>query len=373
LAGIYIHIPFCRKACHYCNFHFSTTLHQKNELHGALLEELKLRAAPQGERIDTVYLGGGTPSLFSPGMLDELLQAAHRYFPVASQAEITLEANPDDIVPENLDAWKSIGINRLSLGIQSFRTEDLRWMNRSHDAIQALNSLDLIDRAGYTNYSADLIFGIPGLDDKSWQSHILMLAKRRVPHISAYALTVEPRTALDTMIRQGKTISPDPDQQARQFLLLMDILGREGYEHYEISNFALPGMRSRHNSSYWSGTSYLGIGPSAHSFDGRTRSWNIAQNAGYIRSLAQGQLPYEAELLSPDQQRNEYVMTRLRTIEGIDLSFLAQQWGDASRQALMVQSAKHVRSQHAVLQGNHLQLSREGKLFADRIAADLFV
>lgn len=373
MAGIYIHIPFCRKACHYCNFHFSTTLHQKNELHRALLEELKLRAAPQGERVDTIYFGGGTPSLFSPGMLDELLQASQLHFPVAPGAEITLEANPDDIARENLDAWKSVGINRLSLGIQSFRSEDLRWMNRSHDAAQALNSLDLIDRAGYTNYSADLIFGIPGLDDEPWESHIRLLAQRRVPHISAYALTVEPRTALDTMIRQGKSVSPDPDQQARQFLQLMDILDQEGYEHYEISNFALPGMRSKHNSSYWSGAAYVGIGPSAHSFDGRTRSWNIAQNAGYIRALAAGQLPSEAELLSPEQQRNEYVMTRLRTMEGIDLAFLAQQWGDPSRQALIAQSLKHVQSQHAIIQGNQLQLSREGKLFADRIAADLFI
>jgi oxygen-independent coproporphyrinogen-3 oxidase len=373
LAGIYIHIPFCRKSCHYCNFHFSTTLHQKNELHRALLEEIRLRAEPEGEEIQTIYFGGGTPSLFSPEMLGELLGAVERHFPVSPSAEITLEANPDDIREDNLHAWKSIGINRLSLGIQSFRDEDLRWMNRSHDANQAQRSLELIEKAGYTNYSVDLIFGIPGLDDETWISHIRQLTGRRVPHISAYALTVEPRTALDAMIRQEKAAAPDPDAQARQFLLLMDVLDSQGYEHYEISNFALPGMRSRHNSSYWDGIPYLGIGPSAHSFDGRRRSWNIAQNAGYIRAIQEGKIPAESELLTPEQQRNEYVMTRLRTIEGIDLAYLAANWGETSRRSLESAANAYFGSGHAYIQEHHLLLSREGKLFADRIAADLFI
>ncbi len=373
MAGIYIHIPFCRKACHYCNFHFSTTLHQKNELHRALLEEVRLRAAPRGEAVSTIYFGGGTPSLFSPQMLGALMEAVHRHFPVEAAAEVTLEANPDDIDPGSLDSWKAIGINRLSLGIQSFQDEELRWMNRSHDAGQAKRSLDLIEKAGYVNYSVDLIFGSPGLDDRTWESHIQLLSDRRVPHISAYALTVETRTALDAMIRQGKSASPDPDRQARQFLMLIDILERVGYAHYEISNFSLPGMRSRHNSSYWSGIPYVGIGPSAHSFDGEKRSWNIAQNAGYIQAIERGHIPSEAEQLTPDQRRNEYVMTRLRTMEGINMAFLASSWGDASLQAIHTAAREHIARGHVLVRDNHLLLSREGKLFADRIAADLFV
>ena len=306
-------------------------------------------------------------------MLGELLQRVHDHFPVVQDAEITLEANPDDINRDNLFSWRAIGINRLSLGIQSFRDQDLRWMNRSHDAQQALDSLALIAETGYTNYSADLIYGIPDLDDDSWISHIRQLTDRRVPHISAYALTVEPRTALDAMIRQGKAVSPDPDAQARQFLLLMEILENEGYEHYEISNFALPGMRSRHNSSYWGGASYLGIGPSAHSFDAETRSWNIAQNAGYIRAIDKGELPSETELLTPVQQRNEYVMTRLRTMEGIDLRYLASTWGTSSRQALESAAKTHVQRGHVFERDNHLVLSRAGKLLADGITADLFI
>lgn len=372
LAGIYIHIPFCRKACHYCNFHFSTTLHQKNALLDALLKEIRLSADKAGPQIGTVYFGGGTPSMLEAGELSRLLDAVRLHFPVTAEAEYTLEANPDDIHPQNLASWKSMDINRLSLGIQSFRNEDLRWMNRSHDAAQALRSLDLIAEAGFNNFSADLIFGTPGLSDDAWLEQVAELTRRRVPHISAYALTVEPRTALDGMVRQGKKENPEPGTQARQFTLLMEAMEAAGYEHYEISNFALPGMRSRHNSAYWAGTPYHGFGPSAHSYDGRTRRWNISNNAAYIRALGEDRIPFESEILTDDQHFNEYLMTRLRTIEGVDLAYVRERWGDQLAGELEAGAARHLAWGHAIMKGNHITLTREGKLFADGIAAGLF-
>ena len=372
LAGIYVHIPFCRKACHYCNFHFSTTLHQKNALLDALLKEIRISADKSGPEIATVYFGGGTPSMLEAGELFRLLDAVRMHFPVAADAEYTLEANPDDINPNNLASWKSMGINRLSLGIQSFRNEDLRWMNRSHDAAQALRSLDQIAEAGFTNFSADLIFGTPGLGDDAWLEQVAELTRRRVPHISAYALTVEPSTALDSMVRQGKKENPEPGTQARQFTLLMEAMEAAGYEHYEISNFALPGMRSRHNSAYWSGAIYHGFGPSAHAYDGRTRRWNVSNNAAYIRALGEDRIPFELETLTEEQHFNEYLMTRLRTMEGIDLAYVREHWGNDWANALETGAAVYLKGGHAIRQGNRIMLTREGKLFADGIAAGLF-
>jgi oxygen-independent coproporphyrinogen-3 oxidase len=291
---------------------------------------------------------------------------------VADDVECTLEANPDDINPANLHAWKTMGINRLSLGIQSFRNEDLTWMNRSHDAEQALRSLDQIAAAGFSNFSADLIYGTPGLTDDAWLEQVQTLTRRQVPHISAYALTVEPRTALDTMIRQGKKEHTDADSQARQFSLLMEAMDSGGYEHYEISNFALPGMRSRHNSAYWSGIPYHGFGPSAHSYDGVSRQWNIANNPVYVRALQEGRIPSENEDLTAMQQFNEYLMTRLRTAEGLDLDHVRGKWGDETAEELSAGASVHIRRGHVALSGNSLVLTREGKLFADGIAADLF-
>jgi oxygen-independent coproporphyrinogen-3 oxidase len=322
--------------------------------------------------VETIYFGGGTPSMLEPGELASILLELRACFQVSEDAECTLEANPDDINRNNLEAWKDMGINRLSLGIQSFRNEDLAWMNRSHDAEQALHSLDLIADAGFTNFSADLIYGTPGLRDNEWMEQVETLIRRQVPHISAYALTVEPRTALDTLIRQGKKENPDADTQARQFLLLMNALGNAGYEHYEISNFALPGMRSRHNSAYWSGVPYHGFGPSAHSYDGRSRQWNIANNAAYIRALQENRIPSEKEILSPVQRFNEYLMTRLRTMEGLNMHHVREEWGDGVADQLARAAAVHVHRGHAFVGNNSLTLTTEGKLFADGIAADLF-
>lgn len=372
MAGIYIHIPFCRKACHYCNFHFSTTGHQKNALVNALLKEIQLTGQWTEETIETIYFGGGTPSLLSEQELLNILASLRNTYSLDKNLECTLEANPDDISEAALAGWLELGINRLSVGIQSFRNEDLEWMNRAHDAGQALQALTLIPRAGFLNYSADLIYGIPGLDHDSWKNNIHIMTDAGLPHISAYALTVEPRTALDGMIRQHKKADVDPEMQSTQFLILMDELARAGYEHYEISNFAKPGMRSRHNSAYWQGKPYRGFGPSAHSFDGKSRSWNIANNALYIRAIENGTIPQETETLSPSQQFNEYVMISLRTSEGISLQRIRKIWGDERREALLLAASPHLQRQHLEVHGNGLVLTREGRLFADGIAADLF-
>src|SRR5258707_10715412 len=302
MAGIYLHIPFCRQACHYCNFHFSTSLHRKNDFVSALLKEMEARRDYIGPAaVETIYLGGGTPSLLTEEELGRILDKLHALFPIAHGAEVTLEANPDDMAASAiLKSWKQAGINRLSIGVQSFFEEDLRWMNRVHNAGQALKSIRQAQEAGLDNLSIDLIYGTPGLSDLRWEKNVEQAFLLGIPHLSCYALTIEPRTALDTMIRQHKKEDVDPDDQARQFLLLMDWIKAAGYEHYEISNFAQPGRRSRHNTSYWQGKPYLGLGPSAHSYDGIvSRQWNVANNALYIDDPL---LRVEKETLTPTQQ-----------------------------------------------------------------------
>ena len=272
MAGIYIHIPFCRKACHYCNFHFSTLLKGKNDFTQALLKEIELQNNYlQNEAIQTIYFGGGTPSLLEKNELFEIMKQLIQHYNIHEKAEITLEANPDDIDKEKLQEWKEAGVNRLSIGIQSFFEEDLKWMNRAHNAEQARNCISLAQQTGFDNLSVDLIYGTPTLTDEKWRENIGIAVTMNIAHLSCYALTVEPGTALQKMITQRKKEDIDTEKQARHFLLLTDWLEQSGYEHYEISNFAKPGYRSRHNSSYWSGEKYLGFGPSAHSFSGQYR------------------------------------------------------------------------------------------------------
>ncbi len=373
MAGIYIHIPFCKQACTYCNFHFSTSLKQKNDLIAALLKEVCLVPLFNGNpTIETIYFGGGTPSILQPNELQDIITAIYRKFPVADHAEITLEANPDDISIQQLAHWKQIGINRLSIGIQSFYERDLVWMNRAHNAQQAAQSIQLSREAGIHNISADLIYGIPGLSDGEWHANVEKLIALKVPHISCYALTVEPSTALHYQIRKQQRADMDQEQQAKQFLLLMDWLTHNGYEHYEISNFSLPGHRSRHNSSYWLGKPYYGFGPAAHSFDGvHTRSWNVANNSRYIKALAADTIPREKEILTETQQLNEYIMTALRTTEGVDLGHVEHQFGNSYKENVL-RSATTYLPARLLLQDNFLKLTREGKLFADGIAAGLF-
>jgi oxygen-independent coproporphyrinogen-3 oxidase len=371
LAGIYIHIPFCKQACHYCNFHFSTSLHYKNELIAALLSEIELQKNYlQNEPVETIYFGGGTPSLLETADFQLQIDKIRNNFNLTGDAEITIETNPDDITKEKLVSWKEIGVNRLSIGIQSFFEEDLKWMNRAHTAQQAMDSLQLAKKH-FDNITIDLIYGTPQLTNEKWKQNVETAISLNISHLSCYALTVEPKTPLDKMIRQHKTENINPDKQSEQFLLLMLWLGQAGYEHYEISNFAKPGWRSRHNSSYWQGKKYLGIGPSAHSFNGTTRQWNISNNNSYFESIGNGIIPFEKEELTDIQKLNEYIMTSLRTMEGLRLGDMSHELR-ATNKELLAKSKKFIDLGLMRLENNSLILTNEGKLLADGIAAALF-
>jgi oxygen-independent coproporphyrinogen-3 oxidase len=381
MAGIYIHIPFCKKACHYCNFHFSTTLNLKKDLVEALLLEIELTSSYGNSRgaylanqtIETIYFGGGTPSLLDEDELNNIILHLNKHYIIAADAEITLEANPDDISFKKLIQWKNAGINRLSIGIQSFFIEHLVWMNRAHSAKQSVTALEAAMQEGFNNISIDLIYGIPGLDNDQWKYNVDQAIKLGIPHLSCYALTVEPSTALHKMIQQKKSADIDPEKQAEQFLLLTDWVEAAGYDHYEISNYARPGMRSRHNSSYWQGKHYLGLGPSAHSFNGSSRQWNIANNVLYIQSLKKNILPAEVEMLTPVQQLNEYIMTALRTIEGISIENIGRLFGNDAAEHIHKLSKNYIAEGKIKYDGSSFQLTREGRLFADGIAAQLFM
>ena len=328
--------------------------------------------AGMGSEVKTIYFGGGTPSLLSNEELQAILIAIRKKFTISDQVEITLEANPDDISATRLQDWKTIGINRLSTGIQSFGEAELKWMNRAHNAAEAAACIQLMKEAGFANFSIDLIYGSPLLDDAAWERTVQMLINQDIPHISCYALTVEPKTVLDKLIREQRWKPIDPERQARQFLLLMDWMKDAGYEHYEISNFAKPGSRSQHNSSYWQGKPYFGFGPSAHSYNGSTRKWNVANNALYIQSLQQDMIPFEEEVLTPSQQLNEYIMIALRTMEGVDLEKIKNDFGEGAVTQLLKGAQPWISGEKVVRANERLLLTKQGKLFADGIAADLF-
>jgi len=373
VAGIYIHIPFCKHACHYCNFHFSTTLALQNDFIVALLKEIELSFPYlQGDTVETIYFGGGTPSLLPANSIQQILQKIYSRFQIHSDPEITLEANPDDIHASILNDWKNAGINRLSIGVQSFFAEDLSWMNRAHDAQQATRCVQDAKIAGFENISLDLIYGLPGLTNARWEENLQTAISLQPTHLSCYALTVEPKTALYHMIRLKKTPGIQPDVQANQFLTGIQRLEDAGFEHYEISSFARPGKRSRHNSAYWQSQKYLGLGPSAHSFDGQSRQWNVSNNARYIESLLKGQLCLEKEILQPKDRLNEYIMTSLRTLEGLDLQHVADHFGDEKGRLLEYNAAVYIRANKMALQEKKLILTKQGKLFADGIASALF-
>lgn len=339
----------------------------------AIEHEMELQRNYLQGTVETVYFGGGTPSLLETAQLSKLMAQLHKNFNISPTAEITLEANPDDITPEMLEQWKSLKINRLSIGIQSFRDEDLHYLNRVHNAEKALNCLQLAGEAGFHDLTLDLIFGIPTLSDEAWLENIQQAFRLGIPHISAYALTVEPKTALDVMIRKGSMAPVDEVQTARQFELLMDAMEANGYEHYEISNYCRPGHYARHNTSYWNGSAYLGLGPSAHSFNGGSRHWNVSSNQEYILSIKEGNLPAEMEILTLQQQYNEWVMTGLRTRWGCDFTVLKQRFGPEYAGDFQKNTLKWINQGHLLNNGNIYTLSRSGKLLADGIASDFFI
>ncbi len=375
MAGIYIHIPFCKQACSYCNFHFSTSLSQKDAFINALQKEIKIagNAAEAHKNIDTIYFGGGTPSLLSKQAIQEILNTIYENFDVHAAAEITLEANPDDINKEILAQWQLMGINRLSLGVQSFNEAELQWMNRAHNAMQSIQSIDDILSAGFTNFSVDLIYGSPLLSNEDFIKNIDTVLSKNIPHLSAYALTVEPKTALFSLINKKKSAPVDEAKQAEQFDMLVKMMEAAGYEQYEISNFARPGFRSRHNSSYWQGKAYYGFGPAAHSFDGNNiRRWNIANNALYIKSIEEQIIPFEEEKLTLTQQLNERIMISLRTMEGLDLEKVKLDFGEKYAETILMNAQKYLQEIKLSHSNANLVLTKEGKFFADGVAADLF-
>ena len=371
MAGIYIHIPFCKQACNYCNFHFSTQQKNVPAMVDAIILEMGLRKNYLQEKIATIYFGGGTPSVLQNSDIIKIIEAIKNNFEIDEQVEITLEANPDDIQEEKLVSWKAAGINRLSIGVQSFVAADLLWMNRAHNDTMALQSLQLATKY-FSNISIDLIYGTPTLSDEQWLQNINQAIALQISHLSCYALTVEPKTALHKLIEKKEVQDVDADKQARHFEILTKRLQEAGFEHYEISNFAKPSYRSKHNSSYWQGKSYLGLGPSAHSFNGVSRQWNIANNVLYLKSIEQKIIPYEKEILTATQQLNEYIMTSLRTIECINLQKIKIDFGEIAATHLIQKATTAINAKHVCVENNFLRLTDAGKFLADGIAADLF-
>ncbi len=374
VSGIYIHIPFCRQACTYCDFHFSTSLQYAEPLISALQKEIVLRKDYlRDEKIETIYFGGGTPSLIDTAFIKSILKIIHDEFVVMAGAEITLEANPDDLTIEKSEDLIRSGINRLSIGIQSFFDDDLRFMNRAHDARQAISAIENVKKAGFENISIDLIYGIQRPGESHWKENLERALSLEVDHLSCYALTIEPRTVLADMIRKKKVPPPDDEKTVADFELLMDRAAKAGYDHYEISNFARKQKYSRHNTSYWQRKKYLGIGPSAHSYDGVSRQWNVANNQEYIRRMNENIIPFEKEELTAENKFNEYILTSLRTMWGIDVSLIEGEFGSDKKSFLINRLNDYLKKGMIIQSGENFILTREGKFFADRIAAEMFV
>ena len=370
--GLYIHIPFCKQACHYCDFHFSTSVKKKGELVDMLCKELVLRKNELPDNvIETIYFGGGTPSLLSAEELKQIFDTIHSNFQVSDDAEITLEANPDDLSIKKLEVLKVSGINRLSIGVQSFFEEDLKLMNRAHNAKEALESIQMA-KEYFDNISIDLIYGIPGMTEERWRENLRIALDLNLPHFSCYALTVEPNTALKKFIEKG-VIKPVDDEAAKaHFRILVETLLNAGFVHYEFSNFGKPGYFSRNNTAYWFGKPYLGIGPSAHSFDGNSRKWNISNNSLYIKALQKDTIPMQEEKLSEVDKYNEYVMTRLRTMWGVSPDEVEEKFGLKYKNYLMEQAEPYLKKDLMILKNGNLHITAKGKFLGDGISSDLF-
>lgn len=373
MAGIYIHIPFCKKACTYCDFHFTTSTVYLEQMVEAICKEIVLKKNRlANQQIGSVYFGGGTPSVLPTAALQQIFGTLETHFNIASNAEITIETNPDDLTAKKIADFRALPINRFSIGTQSFYHEDLLWMNRAHNADEAIASIKRSQDAGFENLTIDLIYGYPLLSDEKWKSNINTAFELQIPHLSAYALTVEPRTALAHAIDKGKQRNVDDEQSAAQFLMLIEEINARGFEHYEISNYSLPGHYAVHNTNYWKGVPYLGIGPSAHGFDGNDRLINLANNAKYIETIFAGKLPETVETLTINDRFNEYVMTSLRTMWGINLKEIEMRFGAVYADQTKKQIKPFVANGQLLMEQDTVKLSNAGKLFADGIAAELF-
>lgn len=372
MSGIYIHIPFCKQACHYCDFHFSTSMKKKEEMVLAIAKEISFRKNEfDKETVETIYFGGGTPSVLTSDEINFLIQEVYNNYQVIANPEITLETNPDDLSEGRIIEISKSKINRLSIGIQSFFEDDLLMMNRVHNSAEAKKSLQLATQY-FDNISIDLIYGIPGMNKQKWEQNIETALSFGVPHISSYALTVEPKTALNKLIQTGKIAEPKDEVASEHFSILVEILQKNGFIHYELSNFGKQDYFSKNNSAYWLGKKYIGIGPSAHSYDGVSRSWNIANNSLYIKSIQENKLPSEIEFLSKSDRYNEYIMTGLRTIWGVSLERIEKEFGNDYLNYLNKQSEKFLNDNLLSIENNILKPTAKGKFLTDGIASDLF-
>lgn len=374
MAGIYIHIPFCKQKCSYCDFHFSTTFENyRSDMIEAIINEIEVRKDYLvDQNIETLYFGGGTPSLLTFNELSRIIKKVKTSFPDIQLKEITLEANPDDINKTSLIEWKKGGVNRLSIGLQSLKSDDLKWMNRAHTVEEALKCIPLARRNGFDNLTIDLIYGLPNLTLEDWENAVQWVINQKVPHISAYCLTVEEKTSLHKLVKTNKIKPASEDQQSEQFTLLINLLQKQGYEQYEVSNFALKGFRSVHNGNYWKGEYYLGIGPSAHSFNGKSRSWNIANNSKYIQLVKEQQHDWvETEVLSHKDRFNELLLTGLRTTDGLKISQLAEILPFTKE--FDQTKSEFIKSGWMIEENGQLKLTKEGLLKADYITSELFI
>jgi oxygen-independent coproporphyrinogen-3 oxidase len=372
MSGIYIHIPFCKQACHYCDFHFSTSMKKKEEMVLAIAKELQMRKREfENEVIETIYFGGGTPSVLTTAEIDFLISEVYKNYVVAENPEITLEANPDDLSSERIIELAKSPINRLSIGIQSFFEDDLGMMNRAHNSVEAKKCLEEATQC-FDNISLDLIYGIPEMSNEKWKQNIETALSFGIPHISSYALTVEPKTALNKLIQTGKIAKPNDESAQEHFAILVETLEANDFIHYELSNFGKANYFSKNNSAYWLGKKYIGIGPSAHSYDGVSRSWNVSNNSLYLKSIQEDKLPNEIEILSITDRYNEYIMTGLRTIWGVSLSRIETEFGTEYLDYLHKQAQKFISDDLLFIDNGILKPTPKGKFLTDGIASDLF-
>ncbi|WP_100845002.1 radical SAM family heme chaperone HemW [Flavobacterium sp. 5] len=372
MSGIYIHIPFCKQACHYCDFHFSTSMKKKEEMVLAIAKELQMRKKEfQDEIIETIYFGGGTPSVLTTEQIQFLISEVYKNYNVSENPEITIEANPDDLSKNRIIELSQSPINRLSIGIQSFFEDDLKMMNRAHNSAEAKNCLEFATQH-FDNISLDLIYGIPGMSNEKWKQNIETALSFGIPHISSYALTVEPKTALNKLIQTGKIAKPNDELAQEHFAILVETLEANAFIHYELSNFGKENYFSKNNSAYWLGKKYIGIGPSAHSYDGISRSWNVSNNSLYLKSIQEDKLPNEIEILSITDRYNEYIMTGLRTIWGVSLQRVETEFGMDYLNYLHKQTQKFINDGLLSIDNNILKPTPKGKFLTDGIASDLF-
>ena len=374
MAGIYVHVPFCSQACHYCDFHFSTSLKNVQNVIDCIKKELTLqRSYLQGKTVNTIYFGGGTPSILQPDLLHDIINVIKNNFNLEKELECTIEVNPEDVSLTKLDNWFKCGINRISIGVQSFIERDLKFMNRAHTKQQSIGALQLIKQSNIKNINADLIYGYPQLTLRDWQNNLKKLIEFKIQHISCYCLTVEKKTALFNFILNNQCEPIDPEQGVKHFLIARDILIESGYQHYEISNFSLENHQSLHNKNYWNKTHYLGVGPSAHSYNGRSRQWNVKNNAIYCNKIKKNELFYELENLTNKNIINEYILTSLRTFNGLDLNYIADRINNNEYLQFTNELIKLEKSGFLTTKDNVIQLNEKGMLFADSISSQLFL